>query len=209
MNKLCQKCQIEKSFNDFGTDKSKKDGKLIYCKICHQEIQREYYKKNSEKQKLKQKLFRDQHKNDPKYKKWKSIQDKKYRQLHYEEIKQRKLKNRDILLKRRRELRAIKHLSNPEIFLLEASKDRARKKGLKHTITLNDIKIPSVCPVLGIPLKPGIGNPTHNSPSIDRIDNNKGYTPDNIVIVSWRVNDLKRNSTIDELEKIVSFYKKF
>jgi len=207
MNKICQICQVEKSLDDFGIDNSKKDGKLIYCKTCHREKQRKYYEDNSEKQKLKQKIFREHHKNDPQYKEWKRNQDKKYRTEHAKELKERKLKNRDVLLKRRRELRAMKHISNPEIFLLEASKDRARKKGLEHTITLNDIKIPPVCPILGIPLKVGVGNPTPNSPSIDRINNSKGYTPDNIIVVSWRVNDLKRNSTIDELEKIVNFYK--
>jgi hypothetical protein len=98
-------------------------------------------------------------------------------------------------------------ISNPNISLLESSKYRARKLGIQHTLKISDIKIPTICPVFGIPLQVSSKRPSHNSPSIDRIDNNKGYTPDNIVIVSWRANDLKRDAQISELEKLVNFYK--
>lgn len=207
MNKTCQKCKIEKSINEFGIDKSKNDGKLIYCKNCHRDIQKEYYKQNSEKQKLRQKLRRDSYKNDPSYKKWRSIQNKKYRENHANEIHERKIKNRDVLLKRKRELRRLRLENKPELVMLESSKGRAKKKNLEHTITIDDIQIPEICPVLGIPLKIGVGLPTDNSPSLDRIDNSKGYTKENIIVVSHRANTLKRNATIEELEKVVNFYK--
>ena len=112
------------------------------------------------------------------------------------------------MLQRRKELRREHHETNPSKFLLESSKARAKKKGLEHTITINDIVIPDVCPVLGIPLKIGIGLPTENSPSIDRIDNQRGYTRENVIVISHRANTLKRNATIEELGKIVEFYKK-
>jgi hypothetical protein len=48
-----------------------------------------------------------------------------------------------------------------------------------------------------------------NAPSIDRIDNSKGYTKDNIMIVSTKLNLLKKDATIDELIKIGDFYRNF
>jgi hypothetical protein len=90
--------------------------------------------------------------------------------------------------------------------MFHRSKSRARAKGLEHTITIEDIKIPTHCPLLGIPLQDNTGqgkgnNPT--SPSLDRLDSSKGYTPDNIWVISNRANEIKSNATLEELEQIV------
>jgi hypothetical protein len=85
----------------------------------------------------------------------------------------------------------------------ERSKSRARKKGFEHTITYADIMIPDVCPLLGIPLiKSQSTGPNENSPSLDRIDSTKGYTPDNIWVISSKANTIKSNATVAELEQI-------
>ena len=34
MNKICSKCNLEKSLDDFSNNKSRKDGKQFYCKSC-------------------------------------------------------------------------------------------------------------------------------------------------------------------------------
>ncbi len=48
---------------------------------------------------------------------------------------------------------AIKHkLSNPERYLLAAVRTRSKRLGIPFDITIDDIKIPSVCPALGIPI---------------------------------------------------------
>ena len=41
-----------------------------------------------------------------------------------------------------------------------------------------------------------------NSPSIDRIDPSKGYTKDNVWVISRRANTIKSNATVDEVEKV-------
>jgi len=89
------------------------------------------------------------------------------------------------------------------------SKARAKKSGIGFSISEEDIIIPENCPVLGIPLHRCQKDNWNNSPSIDRIDNSKGYTKDNIVIVSRRANILKKDATIEELQKLASFYQKF
>lgn len=97
----------------------------------------------------------------------------------------------------------------PATMLWYAAKYRARRKGLEFDLELNDIKIPSVCPVLGIPIFIQVGKGKYpNAPSIDRIDPKKGYTKNNIIIVSWRANDIKGNASVDELKKVIEFYEK-
>ena len=47
----------------------------------------------------------------------------------------------------------------------------------------------------------------HFNPTIDRIDNNKGYTPNNIMIISYRVNSIKRDTTdFTIFKQIADFY---
>jgi hypothetical protein len=93
---------------------------------------------------------------------------------------------------------------NVEYFLYYAARRRAKRDGVPFEITRNDIPpIPDICPVLGIPLfrKKGRG-PCENSPTLDKIDNSKGYTKDNIAIVSFRANRLKADMTLEELDAI-------
>ena len=85
---------------------------------------------------------------------------------------------------------------------------RARKFNILFTINKSDIIIPEFCPVLGIKLEFGIGKKHDNSPSLDRIDNNKGYTKDNIMVISCRANQIKNCGTAEEHEKIVNYMRK-
>jgi len=82
------------------------------------------------------------------------------------------------------------------------AKRNAKDFGREFSITLDDIIIPEYCPLLGIKLDE---NATHTDhiPSIDRIDNNLGYTKDNIMIVSWRANRMKGKFSLHEFKLIV------
>jgi hypothetical protein len=89
------------------------------------------------------------------------------------------------------------------------SKARAKKAGIEFTLTrsgIADMTVPITCPVLGIPIRMERGKRTDNSLSIDRIDSSQGYTPDNVVFVSWRVNRLKNDATLQEMRQMVEFY---
>lgn len=102
-------------------------------------------------------------------------------------------------------------LASPEQYkarLLYGTRSRARRQGRECSITVDDFSIPAVCPVLGIPLKAGgnMGRKAPNSPSLDRIDNSKGYVKGNVVVVSLRANMLKSDATLDELAKLLAFY---
>lgn len=96
--------------------------------------------------------------------------------------------------------------SHPINAMISRAKTRAGRKGLEFDITLDDIIIPATCPVLGIPLKlTGEGKREDHSPSLDRIDSSKGYTKDNVVVISWRANRIKNDATAQELQLIVQY----
>ena len=48
MTKICSKCKIEKSFDGFNIDKSRKDGLFPYCKDCRNTYNKIYSKNNAE-----------------------------------------------------------------------------------------------------------------------------------------------------------------
>lgn len=88
-------------------------------------------------------------------------------------------------------------------------KASAKKREIPFELKISDIwdlSIPLTCPILGIPLEFHRGKPRDNSVSVDRIDNTKGYTKDNITIISYKANVLKRNASNEELKALSEFY---
>ena len=94
-----------------------------------------------------------------------------------------------------------------EFDLWAAAKARAMKEGLPFDIDLEDIVIPEVCPVLGIPIEIDLGRGRRkgDSPSLDKFVPEKGYTKGNIAVISWRANWLKNNGTTEEWLKIAAW----
>lgn len=84
-------------------------------------------------------------------------------------------------------------------------KSRAKRNGIPFNIDVFDIVIPDMCPVLGIPIywTPGAGTNQYNSPSVDRIKPDLGYTKGNVRVISNRANLLKSNATVEEMTKIL------
>lgn len=96
----------------------------------------------------------------------------------------------------------------PEKYILYEARKRATEKNLTFNLTQEDIKIPEVCPVFNIPLYVGKGKRTWNSPTLDRFNNSKGYTKDNVQVISWRANHLKNDGTLDEMRSLVQWMEK-
>ncbi|UQV19448.1 hypothetical protein MU852_06625 [Brevundimonas albigilva] len=83
--------------------------------------------------------------------------------------------------------------------LLDRAKQRARTQSASFSLRLDDICVPDVCPVLGIPLV--IGGPRSDaSPSLDRIEPDKGYVAGNVRVISDKANRLKGSRTLAEVE---------
>ena len=100
---------------------------------------------------------------------------------------------------------------DPRKKLLYAARKRAKQNGLDCTITVEDIVIPELCPALGIKLEARIGAGRQNrediggSPSLDRIDNSKGYIPGNVAVISLRANMIKTDATVAELKAVAAY----
>jgi hypothetical protein len=93
-------------------------------------------------------------------------------------------------------------LRNPEAYLCTIAKHRAKKKGLDFNITKGDFKVPPFCPILGIPLEfhfDGSNGGKPNSPSLDRIDNSKGYVKGNVQVISLLANTMKSYASKEQL----------
>ncbi len=93
-----------------------------------------------------------------------------------------------------------KHIKNPLRDILNSAKARAKKYNLQFNITKEDVVIPEMCPYLNIPILVNRDSLKANSPSLDRIDNTKGYIKGNVMIISHKANTCKNNLTLDELK---------
>jgi len=99
--------------------------------------------------------------------------------------------------------------TKPAVKMFLGVRSRAKKRGIEITITADDIVIPDNCPCCGQrlevrtgPLKQG---QVPTSPSLDRIDSRRGYVPDNIAVICWRCNEVKRNASAEELRMVAAW----
>ncbi len=83
--------------------------------------------------------------------------------------------------------------------MVKAARRRAREQGLPFDLTVFDIIIPDVCPVLGLALAMGEGRTRDNSPSLDKIDPAKGYVRGNVQVISDLANRMKQNANPEQL----------
>jgi hypothetical protein len=97
------------------------------------------------------------------------------------------------------------HQNNPIKSLLGQARGRASRNNLPFDISHNDLVLPDICPVLGIPIEIGRGARTDNSPSLDRKRPELGYVKDNVFVISWRANRLKSNASPEELNKLAEY----
>ena len=66
---------------------------------------------------------------------------------------------------------------------------------MECTISKEDIVIPEYCPLLDIPIHRCERGKGYNTPSLDRIDNTKGYIKGNVWVISKLANSLKNFPT--------------
>jgi hypothetical protein len=93
--------------------------------------------------------------------------------------------------------------SRPEWYMHYKAKRRARIKKIDFDIEVSDVVMPKTCPVFKkYELKKetsDTGGPKPWSPSLDRIDNTKGYVKGNVQVISNKANTMKGNATPEEL----------
>ena len=127
-------------------------------------------------------------------KQWRSKLNPEWHKKHY-------LKNRERTLAYQRAQR----INDPRKRMYTWIKSSAKKNNVPFDITIDDIIIPKVCPVLGIPIVLGESKRSDNSPSLDKFVPELGYVKGNINVISWRANRLKNNGTPEEFRRLVKW----
>ncbi len=95
--------------------------------------------------------------------------------------------------------------SNPERIMYSSAKARAKKRGLEFSISLEDIILPIVCPILQIILVVNTGKVKDDSPTLDRVDNRLGYIKGNVRVISYKANRLKNSLTEQDLKRMLNY----
>ena len=215
--KICKECGKELSIENFNKNSAMKDGYVNICKDCQREQRRKrlnqeitpaiqtgtmvcpvcgrelpveafpVYGKSKTGRDWLCKECRDYHSslNVPKdknyFKKLRIKVSKEYRQEQYAIDRKSRIKNF---------ARA----------MYTAAKNRAARRGIDFNLDLEDIIIPEKCPILQCPFEYGTSKNYSYSPSLDRIDNSKGYIKVNVRVISSKANSMKNSATWEELE---------
>lgn len=86
-----------------------------------------------------------------------------------------------------------------EGIMFNNSRRNARVKNLPHSISIEDIVIPEICPCCDNKIE---------RPSLDRVDNAKGYIKTNIQVICTSCNSIKRDGDADLHRKIANYIEK-
>ena len=100
-----------------------------------------------------------------------------------------------------------KRENDPKGWIINSVRGRAKSHNIKFSITRDDFEIPDKCPCCGRGIFFAIdrGKPNYNSPSLDRLDSNRGYIQGNVNVICWRCNTIKSNASVDELRTIATW----
>lgn len=145
------------------------------------EYHRQYYLKNKERKRANAAL-------------WAKANPEKVKESARRVREKRRAEGKDVAVRQRWER------NHREYVLWNAAKQRCKKSGIEFSIELSDVVIPEICPLLEIPINRDMrGRMQPNSPSLDRINNDLGYVPGNVHVISWKANRIKCDATINEL----------
>lgn len=109
--------------------------------------------------------------------------------------------------KKHDERRRVRSRANPKAYILRAARKRAGERGIECTINESHFDIPEFCPILKVKLNEVMSHTKekHLSPSLDRIDNSKGYIPGNVAVISMGANHNKGNLSLQDIERLYKY----
>lgn len=96
-----------------------------------------------------------------------------------------------------------RRIANLARYMWTKTKERARRRGIPFDLEVDDIVVPTHCPLLHLELACGIGRVQPNSPTLDRKVPALGYVKGNVWVISHRANAMKNDATLEELELLV------
>lgn len=191
MNKICSSCGQTKPFGEFGTDNKRHDKLTVYCTECHNAKGRASKRKNREKNLEYNRVYREKNKDAVKL----------WGKLSYE-------KNTKLRTKQAKNWRGTKHGCIRVMHL--SAKTRAKKKSLEYQFSPEAIEIFLIfqnhkCAVTGIDFDYTYDDEYQYrpfAPSLDRMDNKRGYTFDNVQIVCTIVNKARNEYSMELFDKM-------
>lgn len=132
------------------------------------------------------------------------LTEKEKRKLYYQRKRDYYLEQnkawRDANKEHRKEHAAKVHrerkTKNPELYLWKYAKARSTWDEMEFDLELSDIVIPELCPYFKEPLRM---YDREWAASLDRIDSSRGYTKDNVRVISYKANRMKNNATEEQL----------
>lgn len=130
---------------------------------------------------------------------------KKARLENPEHYREKDKKKYLIRAEQQKSLQKKNRVNDPQSYIFKQVKSRSKRLGLDFNLEKEDIVIPEVCPILLIPLVVGNSKICDNSPSLDRIDNTKGYVKGNVQVISFKANRCKSNLSLDEIRRMYEY----
>jgi 5-methylcytosine-specific restriction endonuclease McrA len=141
--KLCKKCNIEKSLENFGVNTSVYDGFSNKCKQCINDLRMQYYWANKEKENEKSRIYWKSHPERRVIQKLKRNIDEERQERERNAAVNRYWKNRDLRLAYTREYRK----KNPDKILAHTRNRRARLENAEGNFTSKEWSI--LCKIFG------------------------------------------------------------
>lgn len=195
--KRCPRCGVEKSR---ATDFGKKAG---WCKSCANEYMKAKYHGNTSYRERVKAYHRVNERKKRRNREWNAERLSRLRERYRDDPEWREKKRAQARASRL--LRMGRHLAH------EARK-RAARKGIPFLITPEWMQ--SVwesdprCTYCRCELYSAQGKMANDSATLDRAVPELGYTVENTLLSCFRCNTLKRDSTVDELERLVANWRR-
>jgi hypothetical protein len=171
------------------------------CRNCYRrESAKLQYRKDPEKFRARQREYhlKSPEKRAERFRRWKD----KHLESARASSRDRKREERKNKPEKVRQKQRTWYANNDVSRIYAYAKNSAKIRQVEFSIDKEDIQIPELCPIFGIPLIRVGGARTDNTPSIDRIDPSKGYVKGNVWIISWLANRIKTNATPSQLRRI-------
>lgn len=100
-------------------------------------------------------------------------------------------------------------------YMIRNSKFMSKRRNIEFNLHYTDFELPDCCPILGIKLKyrrESDGN-SYDHATLDRINNNIGYTKGNVIVISRLANSMKNQANFDQIRlfstnmiKLINYY---
>ena len=153
--------------------------------------------------KWKKEYKRKRYQDDPEFREKEKARRRKYHATHPEQRKSQAMRWKE----------KISVLGSDAFFTdrLSTLRVRAKEKSFDFNLTKQYLKDiypeDNKCPALGIEFKVGTEGGRATSPSVDRIDNSKGYIKGNIIWVSSLANMIMTSATPQQVLDVGKFFK--